>query len=206
MNLDILYQDQALIVLHKPAGLLSVPGRGVDKLDSLAWRVQQMFADAKVVHRLDCHTSGVMLMARGLDAQRELSRQFHDRETEKHYIAVVRGRVEQDEGVIELAMRCDPDNRPVQILDEVHGKPSITRWTVIERNTDTTRLKLMPVTGRSHQLRVHCRALGHAIVGDRLYGNEADLHESRMLLHAECLAFRHPETGQRMVMTAECEF
>ena len=206
MNLDILYQDESLIVLNKPAGLLSVPGRGADKLDSLTWRVQQIFADAKVVHRLDCHTSGVMLMARGLDAQRELSRQFHDRETEKHYIAVVRGRVEQNEGVIELAMRCDPDNRPMQVLDEIHGKPSKTHWIVIDRNTNTTRLKLMPVTGRSHQLRVHCRALGHAIVGDRLYGNEADSHEPRMLLHAECLIFKHPETGVRMVMTAECEF
>jgi tRNA pseudouridine32 synthase/23S rRNA pseudouridine746 synthase len=206
MNLDILYQDQTVIVLNKPAGFLSVPGRGADKLDSLTWRVQQIFADAKVVHRLDCHTSGVMLMARGLDAQRELSRQFHDRETEKRYIAVVHGCVEQGEGVIKLAMRCDPDNRPVQILDEVHGKPSITHWAVIERNTTTTRLKLMPVTGRSHQLRVHCRALGHAIVGDRLYGNEADLHEPRMLLHAEFLIFKHPETGRRMAMTAECEF
>jgi tRNA pseudouridine32 synthase/23S rRNA pseudouridine746 synthase len=206
MNLDILYQDESLIVLNKPAGLLSVPGRGADKLDSLTWRVQQIFADAKVVHRLDCHTSGVMLMARGLDAQRELSRQFHDRETEKHYIAVVHGCVEQDEGVIELAMRCDPDNRPMQVLDEIHGKPSKTHWIVIDRNTNTTRLKLMPVTGRSHQLRVHCRALGHAIVGDRLYGNEADSHKPRMLLHAECLIFKHPETGMRMVMTAECEF
>lgn len=206
MNLDILYHDAAVIVLNKPAGLLSVPGRGADKLDSLTWRVQQIFTDAKVVHRLDCHTSGVMLMARGLDAQRELSRQFHDRETEKHYIAVVHGRVEQSEGAIELAMRCDPDNRPVQVLDEIHGKPSVTHWTVIKHDENTTRLKLFPITGRSHQLRVHCRAIGHAIVGDRLYGNEADVHEPRMLLHARTLAFRHPETGQRMFMTAECEF
>ena len=206
MNLDILYHDEAIIVLNKPAGLLSVPGRGADKLDSLAWRVQQAFTDAKVVHRLDCHTSGVMLMARGLDAQRELSRQFHDRETEKQYIAVVHGCVAQNEGVIELAMRCDLDNRPLQILDEVHGKPSVTHWTVIERNTDTTRLKLMPVTGRSHQLRVHCLAIGHAIVGDKLYGDKADLNEPRMLLHAERLIFKHPETGRRMMITAECEF
>ena len=206
MNLDILYHDDTVIVLNKPAGLLSVPGRGADKLDSLAWRVQQAFIDAKVVHRLDCHTSGVMLMARGLDAQRELSRQFHDRETEKQYIAVVHGCVALNEGVIELAMRCDLDNRPLQILDEVHGKPSVTHWTVIERNTDTTRLKLMPVTGRSHQLRVHCLAIGHAIVGDKLYGDKADLNEPRMLLHAERLIFKHPETGRRMMITAECEF
>lgn len=206
MNLDILYHDDVVIVLNKPAGLLSVPGRGVDKLDSLAWRAQQIFVDAKVVHRLDCHTSGVMLMARGLDAQRELSRQFHDRETEKQYIAVVRGCVEQDEGVIELAMRCDPDNRPLQVLDEIHGKPSLTRWMVIDRNAETTRLKLTPITGRSHQLRVHCRAIGHAIVGDRLYGNEADMHEPRMLLHAQMLSFTHPETEERMMITAECAF
>jgi tRNA pseudouridine32 synthase/23S rRNA pseudouridine746 synthase len=206
MSLNILYQDDTVIVLNKPAGLLSVPGRGADKQDSLAQRVQQQFADARVVHRLDCHTSGVMLMARGPDAQRELSRQFHDRETEKHYIAIVHGHVVQDAGVIDLAMRCDIDNRPLQILDAIHGKPSLTHWAVIERNAETTRLKLLPITGRSHQLRVHCRAVGHAIIGDRLYGNEADLLAARMLLHAQLLAFNHPRNAQRMVITAECEF
>jgi len=206
MKLGILYQDDTVIVLDKPAGMLSVPGRGADKQDSLALRVQQMFPDAKVVHRLDCHTSGVMLMAMGLDAQRELSRQFHDRETEKHYIAIVHGVLARDEGMTELAMRGDPDNRPLQILDEIHGKPALTRWRVIERHTDTTRLKLMPHTGRSHQLRVHCKAMGHAIVGDRLYGSEADAHEPRMLLHAEMLAFTHPRTAQRMRITSECAF
>ena len=206
MNLDILYQDDAVIVLNKPAGLLSVPGRGADKQDSLALRVQQIFPDAKVVHRLDCHTSGVMLMALGLDAQRELSRQFHDRETEKNYIAVVHGVVAQDEGRIELAMRCDWENRPAQIIDPEQGKPAITQWNVIERSETTTRLKLIPVTGRSHQLRLHCKTMGHSIVGDRLYGNESDQLEQRMLLHAETLAFNHPQSGDRMSITSGCEF
>jgi len=206
MSLDILYQDDSVIVLNKPPGLLSVPGRDADKQDSLASRVQQQFTDARVVHRLDCHTSGVILMARGLEAQRELSRQFHDRETEKQYTAIVHGCIEPDEGEINLAMRCDIDNRPLQILDEIHGRPALTRWQVIERRAETTRLKLLPVTGRSHQLRVHCRAIGHAIVGDRLYGSEADLLEPRMLLHAQTLAFNHPCTGLRMIMTASCEF
>ena len=206
MQLDILYQDEAVIVLNKPAGLLSVPGRGADKFDSLAYRVQQKFPQARVVHRLDCHTSGVMLMALGLDAQRELSRQFHDRETDKAYIAVVHGVVTQDEGQIGLAMRGDPDNRPMQILDDIHGKPALTRWQLIERYADSTRLKLLPHTGRSHQLRVHCRAMGHGIIGDRLYGSEMDQLESRMLLHAEMLSFTHPQTQQRLSITAECEF
>lgn len=195
-----------MIVLNKPAGLLSVPGRGPDKQDSLASRVQQMFADAKVVHRLDCHTSGVMLMALGIDAQRELSRQFHDRETDKEYIAIVRGRVAEQRGVIELAMRLDPDNRPVQVLDATQGKPAETHWCVIERNHETTRMQLIPVTGRSHQLRLHCKAIGHSIVGDRLYGNEQDRHETRMLLHAQMLAFTQPLTGKRIAVTSQCEF
>jgi tRNA pseudouridine32 synthase/23S rRNA pseudouridine746 synthase len=206
MNLDILYLDDEVIVLNKPAGLLSVPGRGADKQDSLAYRVQQEFTQARVVHRLDCHTSGVMLMAHGLDMQRELSRQFHDRETEKQYVAIVHGVVRQDEGEIRLAMRGDPENRPIQILDEACGKQAITRWLVIDRYADTTRLKLFPYTGRSHQLRLHCKAIGHTIVGDRFYGEDADLLEPRLLLHAEALVFTHPRTAQRIRITSECVF
>lgn len=205
-GVDILYQDAAVIVLNKPSAMLSVPGRGPEKLDSLAHRVQQVLPDAKVVHRLDCHTSGVMVMALGIAAQRELSRQFHDRETEKEYVGVVRGQVVGDSGVIELAMRGDPDNRPYQLLDEIQGKAAITHWNVLARSNNTTRLQLLPHTGRTHQLRVHCLAVGHVIVGDGLYGGEVESREPRMLLHAQMLAFNHPVSAERMVMIAECDF
>ncbi len=206
MKLEVLYQDSDLFVVNKPAGLLSVPGRGPDKFDSVACRAQQMVGDALVVHRLDCHTSGVMLMARGKAAQVELSRQFHDRETEKEYIAVVEGIVQDEEGVIDLPMRCDIDNRPRQIIDFKHGKQAVTRWKKLFVQNHTTRLLLQPVTGRSHQLRVHCQSMGHAIVGDTLYGGGQAPAQPRMLLHAQTLRFTHPQTGERMCVQSVCEF
>ena len=206
MKLEVLYQDSDLFVVNKPAGLLSVPGRGPDKFDSVASRAQQMVGDALVVHRLDCHTSGVMLMARGKAAQVELSRQFHDRETEKEYIAVVEGIVQDEEGVIDLPMRCDIDNRPRQIIDFEHGKQAVTRWKKLSVQNHTTRLLLQPVTGRSHQLRVHCQSMGHAIVGDTLYGGRQASAQPRMLLHAQKLRFTHPQTGERMCVESVCEF
>ncbi len=206
MKLEVLYQDSDLFVVNKPAGLLSVPGRGADKFDSVATRAQQMTGDALVVHRLDCHTSGVMLMARGKAAQVELSRQFHDRETEKDYIAVVEGIVLDEQGVIDLPMRCDIDNRPRQIIDFEHGKQAVTRWKKLSVQNHTTRLLLQPVTGRSHQLRVHCQSMGHAIVGDTLYGGGQALAQPRMLLHAQTLRFTHPQTGERMCVESVCEF
>ncbi len=205
-GIEVLYFDEAVIVLHKPTAMLSVPGRGPEKQDSLAFRVQQVLPEAKVVHRLDCHTSGVMLMAIGIESQRELSRQFHDRIPEKEYIAIVRGQVAGESGKIELAMRGDPDNRPYQLLDEIHGKPARTQWNVLARSDATTRLQLLPDTGRTHQLRVHCHAIGHVVVGDGLYGGEVESREPRMLLHAQMLAFNHPQTQARMVMMADCEF
>ncbi len=206
MKLEVLYQDGALFVVNKPAGLLSVPGKGPDKFDSVATRAQQMIEDALVVHRLDCHTSGVMLMARGKAAQVELSRQFHDRETEKDYIAVVEGIVRDEEGVIDLPIRCDIDNRPRQIIDFKHGKQAITRWSRLSVDGGVSRLLLQPVTGRSHQLRVHCLSMGHAIVGDTLYGGAAAMERDRMLLHAHKLTFTHPVSGKRMCISAQCEF
>ncbi len=206
MRLQLLFCDQSLLVIDKPAGLLSVPGKGPDRQDCVARRVQREYGDALVVHRLDCHTSGVMLMARGKAAQAALSRQFHDRQVDKAYIAVVHGRVAQDEGIIDLPMRCDIDNRPRQIIDFEHGKRAITRWRRLAGNARQSRLLLLPVTGRSHQLRVHCRALGHAIVGDSLYGDAEDAGLPRMLLHAQRLCVTHPVSGERLCFEAPCDF
>ena len=206
MSLSILYQDKSLIVVDKPHGLLSVPGKGIDKYDSVASRVQAEFGDARVVHRLDCHTSGVMLMALGREAQVEMNRQFHDRETSKLYIAQVAGEVECQYGCVELPLRCDINNRPRQIIDFLHGKHAITGWKRLNVKNGQTRLLLRPVTGRSHQLRVHCAAMGHAIMGDVLYSARVDGTVSRMLLHAQSLEFTHPVTGKRLCITSECEF
>lgn len=209
MSLTILYQDEYLIIVDKPHGLLSVPGKGADKYDSVASRIQASFQQAKVVHRLDCHTSGVMLMAFGKDVQAEMSRQFHDRETEKEYVAVVQGAVENHYGCVELPLRCDINNRPKQIIDFFHGKYAITYWKRVSVAAEQTRLLLTPITGRSHQLRVHCKAMGHAIVGDALYSEEKVetlAEKSRMLLHAQSLVFTHPVSKKRLCVSANCEF
>ena len=210
MRLEIIYQDEYLIAVNKPFKLLSVPGRGADKQDCVVSRLQQASDDIRVVHRLDCHTSGVMLLAKGLEMQRELSRRFHDRQVEKSYIAVVEGLIQQREGVIDIPLRGDPDNRPRQVIDYQHGKQAKTRWCLLRYQDETavsasSRLLLRPVTGRTHQLRVHCMALGHPIVGDRLY-NGSGSGNRRMLLHAERLEFTHPASHQKVSLVAECEF
>lgn len=206
LSFPVLYQDDSVIVLNKPDGLLSVPGRGADKQDSVASRVKALLPQAEVVHRLDCHTSGAMLMALGKNNQVELNRQFHDRETDKQYIALVVGEVQQQAGRCELPMRCDIDNRPTQIIDHEHGKPALTLWRRLQIDHDRTRLLLIPITGRTHQLRVHCASMGHPVVGDRLYGDLLAQQEPRMLLHASSLAFTHPVSGERIVITAPCDF
>jgi len=169
--------------------------------------MQASYPDALVVHRLDCHTSGVMLMALGKANQVELNRQFHDRITHKEYIAVVDGVVEQPRGEIDQPMRCDIDNRPRQIIDHVNGKQAVTRWERRSVEAGRSRLALFPVTGRSHQLRVHCAYMGVPIVGDRLYGIDGEAtSEPRMLLHACSLGFQHPGSGESMTVTAACDF
>jgi tRNA pseudouridine32 synthase/23S rRNA pseudouridine746 synthase len=196
----LLYADDALLVLDKPAGLLSVPGRGVDKQDCLAARVQAEFPDALIVHRLDMDTSGLLVMARGADAQRALSRAFAERRVEKRYVAVVAGRLAPpgtEWGTIDLPLICDWPNRPRQIVDFAAGKPSVTHWRIVAHEPETTRVELWPVTGRSHQLRVHLAALGHPILGDPLYACEP-ARASRLLLHASVLGFRHPKHGASM--------
>ena len=202
----VLYQDDYLIALNKPCGMLSVPGRGPEKIDSLAHRVQCHYPEAKVVHRLDCYTSGVMLFALGIENQRELNRQFRDREVDKEYIAMVRGVVDEESGVMDQPMRLDVDNRPIQIIDYEQGKPCETHWRVIERLSETTRLLLKPITGRSHQLRVHCMVMGYPIVGDHFYGIHDDADAEVMLLHAERIEFTHPSSGERVVVIAPCDF
>jgi tRNA pseudouridine32 synthase / 23S rRNA pseudouridine746 synthase len=204
---NILYRDEHLVVIDKPPGLLSVPGRGPDKQDCAASRLQALVSDARVVHRLDCATSGVMLFAIGADMQRALSRLFHDREVHKEYIALVEGRVGDETGTIDIALRGDPATRPVQVIDELNGKPALTHWQLISRTKAASRLRLLPQTGRTHQLRVHCMALGHPIIGDRLYNkNACGETGERMMLHAASLRFTHPASGADMLFEAACEF
>ena len=210
MSFEIIYQDASLIAVSKPAGMLSVPGRGADKQDCVVTRLQRTIDDIRVVHRLDCHTSGVMLLAKGLEMQRRLSRLFHDREIQKYYVALVEGLVPQREGVIDIPMRGDRDNRPVQVLDRVAGKPARTCWRLLRHEraagaSPHSRLLLQPLTGRTHQLRLHCMALGHPILGDRLY-NAAGRREERMMLHAERLEFIHPFSGRKLCLAAASEF
>jgi tRNA pseudouridine32 synthase/23S rRNA pseudouridine746 synthase len=206
MNLEIVYQDEYLLAVNKPEGLLSVPGLGEANQDCVVSRLLENHPEVKVVHRLDCYTSGIMLLAVGIEAQRNLSRQFHDRKIHKEYIAVVHGVLSEQQGIIDIPMRGDPDDRPRQIVDYQQGKNSTTQWTVINVENNRTRLLLKPVTGRTHQLRVHCKAIGHTIVGDGLYGDATDEAEKRMLLHAESIELFHPLTGEHMKLKVPCDF
>jgi len=210
MNLEIIYQDEHLLAVNKPSGMLSVPGRGEHKQDCVVARLLQHMPEVRVVHRLDCHTSGVMLLAIGPDMQRQLSRLFHDREVEKRYVALVHGMVEQNSGTVDIPMRGDPDDRPRQVIDYLQGKHAQTQWRLLEFENHAgehlSRLMLQPVTGRTHQLRVHCMALGHPIVGDLLHNEAGQDSTQRMMLHAEQLEFIHPVTSESMCLISECEF
>ena len=184
-------------MLGKPSGLLSVPGRGEDKQDCLSRRVQQHYPDARVVHRLDMHTSGLMLMARGPAMQRALGKMFEDRVIKKRYMAVVEGRLplHPEWQLIDLPIEVDWPNRPLRIIDAINGQPSQTRYRALwfDDNNNSTRVELEPLTGRSHQLRIHLQALGHPILGDALYAPPAvQFKASRLLLHACALTFKHP--------------
>lgn len=204
-GLRLVFADDALVVIDKPAGLLAVPGRGADKHDCAAVRVQRLFADALIVHRLDQATSGLLAFGRGAAAQRALSRAFAERRVHKRYDAVVTGLVADDEGRIDLPLAADWPNRPRQVVDPVHGKPSLTRWRVLSRGDGQTRLGLEPLTGRTHQLRVHLQWLGHPIRGDALYA-PAPLRAERLLLHASRLVFVHPLTGQTCTFASSPDF
>lgn len=207
-GLDLVYRDESLIVVNKPAGLLAVPGRGADKQDCLAGRVQAEFPDALIVHRLDMATSGLLLFARGVAMQRRLSHLFRERLVSKRYVAVVSGRLEPLSGEIDLPLVGDWPNRPRQKVDLANGKPSLTRYRLLVHDavTDTTRVELEPVTGRTHQLRVHMAAIGHPILGDALYGGEAGGRVERLLLHASVLSFVHPLNAELLSMASEPPF
>jgi tRNA pseudouridine32 synthase/23S rRNA pseudouridine746 synthase len=191
-SFDLIYQDEYLLVANKPAGLLAVPGRGTDKQDCLSARLQQQFPDALVVHRLDMSTSGLMMFARGADMQRCLSLVFQKREVEKLYVAVVTGKLEPATGEVNMPIAVDWPNRPLHMIDAELGKPSLTRYRVLGFDAGNSRVELEPVTGRTHQLRVHMKAIGHPILGDALYGDTASA--PRLKLHAAMLKLLHPVT------------
>ncbi len=201
-DLIVLYADAQLAVVEKPGGLLAVPGRGPLKQDCVARRFAGMFPDCidqPAVHRLDQATSGLMVLARTTLAHRSLSRQFAERLVRKKYIALLEGKVAAESGEIRLAFRLDPDNRPWQVHDPVHGKTGISRWRKLEIRGSRTRLEFTPLTGRTHQLRLHAAhelGLGCPIVGDSLYGSGQQ--GDPMLLHAAELSFVHPLSGDRM--------
>ncbi len=192
---QVWFVDDWLLVAEKPADLLAVPGRGEAGRDHLWGRVQVPYPDALIVHRLDMATSGLIVMARGLESQRRLHRAFAQRLVHKTYHALVEGQVDAEQGTIAAPLICDWPNRPRQIVDTERGKPALTHWRVLERLARHTRLTLEPVTGRSHQLRVHLQSIGHPICGDTLY-NPAAKASSRLALHAAELRFAHPEGGQ----------
>lgn len=204
--ISVIHRDADILVLDKPSGLLSVPGRDPALSDSLATRVQKQFPQALMIHRLDKDTSGVVLMSLNRKAHAKIAAQFENRTTEKSYIAVVWGTVADDEGLIDLPLAIDPDNKPRHRVDRDNGKPAQTRWQVLERGENTTRLRLFPLTGRTHQLRVHMKAIGHVMLGDEFYADGAALSAAdRLLLHAEELAFRHPD-GRDVKFTIPCPF
>ena len=217
--LTVVHEDAQLLVLCKPAGLLAVPGRGPDKADCLSARAQRRWPDAHTVHRLDQATSGLIVLARGAEVQRQLSADFAERRVAKRYEARVHGRLAWPDAaevdgeaidtwpLIDLPLILDWPNRPRSKVDHAIGKPSQTRWRPLayDAATDTTRVALAPVTGRSHQLRVHLMALGHPIVGDALYGPPGDA-APRLMLHACALALTHPATGETLQWRSAAPF
>ncbi|GGY40675.1 RluA family pseudouridine synthase [Parvularcula lutaonensis] len=201
-RLSLVHEDGALLVFDKPSGLLSVPGR--TEPDCLEARVIERYPEALTVHRLDMATSGVIVMARSKEALAHLGKQFEKRQTRKRYIAVVEGAPDADSGTIDAPLRCDWPNRPLQMICEEHGRPAVTHWEVLERGEGRTRLALTPVTGRSHQLRVHLASIGHPILGDEWYGDATSA--PRLLLHAERLELRHPNGGAWMSFEVRAPF
>ena len=209
-TIEIIYKDTSILLVNKPGGLLTVPGRGPDKQDSLVRRLQKQIPELPeqpAVHRLDMHTSGLMLFAMNEAAHRNLSKQFQYRLVIKRYIAVVEGVVHGDSGTIELAFRLDTENRPYQVYDPVNGKMGTTLWKKLSEDPGGTRIEFTPLTGRTHQLRLHAshsKGLGVPIIGDYLYGTGQD--GDPMLLHASYLCFRHPVTGTSCEYRSEPPF
>jgi tRNA pseudouridine32 synthase / 23S rRNA pseudouridine746 synthase len=214
---ELIFEDSALLVFNKPSGLLSVPGKGPEKADCLRTRVQQVYPEALTVHRLDMSTSGILLMARSAELHRKLSIAFANREVEKRYIAVVNGKVAENIAgctndnwqLIDKPIATDWINRPLQKIDPIEGKPSQTRYKLVsyDEAKDTTRLELAPITGRTHQLRVHLQSIGHSILGDHLYASaEVQAKSERLLLHASELRLTHPVSGEYLAFQCACPF
>jgi tRNA pseudouridine32 synthase/23S rRNA pseudouridine746 synthase len=204
--IEILHEDAHIVVVNKPSGLLSVPGRGEHLADCLIERLRQAFPQILLVHRLDRDTSGVMIFAQTPAAQRHLGQQFENRQTKKTYVARVWGQIAEKEGTVDLPLVVDWPNRPKQMVCHETGKPAITDWKVVKREETETRVRLMPRTGRSHQLRVHMLALGHPILGDPFYASGAALEYPRLMLHSEELRVKHPDTGIGMKFRAKADF
>ncbi len=203
--LRFLHEDAQLLVMDKPAGLLSVPGKLAGRQDCLLTRLQAARWDALLVHRLDCDTSGVIIFARTKQAQGFLGQEFEQRRAQKTYIARLHGQLKQDTGTVDLPIGSDWAYRPRQKVTP-EGKPAQTDWEVVDRSDTETRVRLTPHTGRSHQLRVHMLSLGHPIVGDQIYAAETSRSYSRLMLHAETLSLHHPATGKRESFTAPVPF
>lgn len=205
--LEIIYQDKDILVVNKPSGLLSVPGRATEHHDSVYSRVLAEYPNAQVVHRLDMATSGVIVVALRRNAEKELKRQFRDRETKKTYYARVAGHMKQQKGSVDLPLICDWPNRPKQKVDHEIGKPSLTHFDVISYAKRSTLVKLTPITGRSHQLRVHMMAIGHPILGDNFYADPlAKRLASRLLLHAHELTIKQPYSGKELTFNCKVPF
>lgn len=204
-DIGILHVDEHILVVNKPSGLLSVPGKGPEKADCLITRLQKRWPDALTVHRLDQSTSGVVVFGRGKAAQSFLSKQFEARSIQKRYEATVDGIVAQDIGTINQPIGDDLAHRPLRHIDPINGRPSISHWNVLSRDpfTHSTCLSLHPETGRTHQLRVHCAFIGHAIWGDHLYASaEVYAKSPRLMLHAAEIGFTHPTSGDRVAFAA----
>lgn len=206
--LVILYQDDHIMVVNKPSGLLSVPGRLAENQDSILLRVQRDFPTAQSVHRLDMATSGIMVVALTRQAESELKRQFREREPSKVYLARVWGCPDKESGLIDLPLICDWPNRPKQKVCFESGKAAKTEWRILEKESaGVTRVELRPITGRSHQLRVHMQALGHPILGDNFYATpEAKVLATRLQLHATSLSITHPKSGLPITFTVATDF
>ena len=204
--LVVLHHDHEVVLVDKPAGLLSVPGKGEHLSDCLIARVQAVFPTALLVHRLDRDTSGVMIFALTPHAQRHLGLQFEKRQTQKTYVARVWGQVAEAKGTVDLPLIVDWPNRPRQMVDHENGRAAVTDWRRLKRSEHETRMRLMPRTGRSHQLRVHMLAMGHPILGDPFYAAGPARDFPRLMLHSEKLQFRHPDGGTRMAVTATAPF
>lgn len=206
-KISIIHHDKDILILDKPSGLLSVPGKSCDHKDCLESRIQIDFPTARIVHRLDMDTSGLIVMALNGDAHRHLGLQFERRHIGKTYKARVWGNIADNHGVIDLPLRCDWPNRPRQMVDFKEGRSALTEWQVMERDEISTWVTLYPKTGRSHQLRVHMLELGHPILGDNLYAHEDALKAShRLCLHSEKIELFHPTGGARLTFNVECPF